>query len=183
VFFQKHGMIGTFTDKREATILKYIEEVIDHKKAKRVTSVRVSKIYLDALNRAGPELLQEFGYKFSVSKILETALESALAEIKSETGYAFYEIEQFRIDMNGLIKRLGLEKITTVNIDGVILNIFAEYSELRFSNAHPDSEVPDMTSVIDKKKQKLKATLAEEARQYYEERKGVNLKISHEGLL
>ena len=133
--------------------MKYIEVVVDHKKAKRVTSVRVSKIYLDALNRAEPELLQEFGYKFSVSKILEMALDSALEEIKLETGYAFYEIEQFKIDMEGLIKRLGLDKITTVDVDGVIQNIFSEYSELRLRKVNSDSEITDMVSIIEKKKQ------------------------------
>lgn len=164
-------------------LVKYIEVVVDHKKAKRVTSVRVSKIYLDALNRAEPELLQEFGYKFSVSKILELALESALEEIKLETGYAFYEIEQFKVDIEGLIKRLGLEKITTVDVDGVIQNIFAEYSELRLRKAHSDSDIPDMASIIEKKKQSLKDTLAQEAWQFYEERKGVEIKKSSEGLL
>ena len=162
--------------------MKYIEVVVDHKKAKRVTSVRVPKIYLDALNRAEPELLQEFGYKFSISKILEMALESALDEIKLETGYAFFEIEQFKIDMEGLVKRLGLEKITTVDVDGVIQNIFAEYSKLRLHKAHSDSEVPSMASIIDKKKQALKDTLAQEAWQHYEERKGVEIKKSSEGL-
>jgi len=163
--------------------VKYIEAVVDHKKAKRVTSVRVPKIYLDALNRAEPELLQEFGYKFSVSKILEMALDSALEEIKLETGYAFYEIEQFKIDIEGLIKRLGLEKITTVDVDGVIQNIFAEYSELRLRKAHSDSEVSDMTHIINAKKKTLKDTLAQEAWQFYEERKGVEIKKSSEGLL
>lgn len=163
--------------------MKYIEAVVDHKKAKRVTSVRVPKIYLDALNRAEPELLQEFGYKFSVSKILEMALDSALEEIKLETGYAFYEIEQFKIDIEGLIKRLGLEKITTVDVDGVIQNIFAEYSELRLRKAHSDSEVSDMTHIINAKKKTLKDTLAQEAWQFYEERKGVEIKKSSEGLL
>lgn len=163
--------------------MKYIEAVVDHKKAKRVTSVRVPKIYLDALNRAEPELLQEFGYKFSVSKILEMALDSALEEIKLETGYAFYEIEQFKIDIEGLIKRLGLEKITTVDVDGVIQNIFAEYSELRLRKAHSDSEVSDMTHIINAKKKTLKDVLAQEAWQFYEERKGVEIKKSSEGLL
>jgi hypothetical protein len=163
--------------------VKYIEVVVDHKKAKRVTSVRVSKIYLDALNRAEPELLQEFGYKFSVSKILEMALDSALEEIKLETGYAFYEIEQFKIDMEGLIKRLGLDKITTVDVDGVIQNIFSEYSELRLRKVNSDSEITDMVSIIEKKKQSLKDTLAQEAWQYYEARKGVEIKKSSKGFI
>jgi len=160
LFLKKHvvhhkcaSIILSFLIVKRLKVVKYIEVVVDHKKAKRVTSVRVSKIYLDALNRAEPELLQEFGYKFSVSKILEMALDSALEEIKLETGYAFYEIEQFKIDMEGLIKRLGLDKITTVDVDGVIQNIFSEYSELRLRKLNSDSEITDMVSIIEKKKQ------------------------------
>jgi len=49
--------------------------------------------------------------------------------------------------------------------------------------AHSDSDIPDMASIIEKKKQSLKDTLAQEAWQFYEERKGVEIKKSSEGLL
>jgi hypothetical protein len=65
----------------------------------------------------------------------------------------------------------------------VIQNIFSEYSELRLRKANSNSEVPDMASIVDKKKQSLKGTLAQEAWQYYEKRKGVEIKKSSEGLL
>jgi len=40
-----------------------------------------------------------------------------------------------------------------------------------------------MASIIEKKKQSLKDTLAQEAWQFYEERKGVEIKKSSEGLI
>jgi hypothetical protein len=65
----------------------------------------------------------------------------------------------------------------------VIQNIFSEYSELRLRKANSNSEVPDMASIVDKKKQSLKDTLAQEAWQHYGERKGVEIKKSSEGFI
>ena len=57
---------------------------------KKVVSARVSEDVLSALNIADEES-ENFGYTFSVTKVIEKALNDTLSEIKDTTGVDYYE--------------------------------------------------------------------------------------------
>ena len=58
---------------------------------KKVVSARVSEIVVEALNDAEKDV-EQLGYKFCISNIIEKALNDTLEELKTITGIDYYEL-------------------------------------------------------------------------------------------
>jgi hypothetical protein len=87
--------------------MKFLEKTETHRDDKKVVSARVPAIVLNALDSSKCDLYGEYGYTFSIPRIIETALEDTLSEIKNETGFDFYELEKFKHEMRDLRDRLN----------------------------------------------------------------------------
>jgi len=86
----------------------YIKKIKIDKNKKKVVSVRVSEIVIDAFNSAGVEA-KEIGYEFKLPDIIEEALLNTLRELRDETGVDFLKLERFKYEMNSLQDKLQID--------------------------------------------------------------------------
>lgn len=86
----------------------YIKKIKTDKDAKKVVSVRIPEIVVNAFNNAGVEA-KEFGYELKMSNVIEVALINALNELKDETGVDFLKLEKFKHEMNSLQDKLKID--------------------------------------------------------------------------
>ena len=126
--YKHHGMICNILIKKVKN-MKFLEKTKTHKDDKKVVSARVPAIILNALDSAKVDLYGEYGYTFSIPRIIEKALEDTLSEIKNETGFDFYELEKFKYEMRDLRDRLnesaeGLNLEFDESIANYIVTIF-----------------------------------------------------------
>ena len=88
----------------------YIKKIKIDKDTKKVVSVRVPEIVVNAFNSAGVEA-KEFGYELKMPDVIEEALINALNELKDETGVDFLKLEKFKHEMNGLLDKLKIDSL------------------------------------------------------------------------
>ena len=86
----------------------YIKKIKIDKDKKKVVSVRVSEIVVNAFNSAGVEA-KEIGYEFKLPDVIEEALLSTLRELRDETGVDFLKLEKFKYEMNNLQDKLKID--------------------------------------------------------------------------
>lgn len=86
----------------------YIKKIKTDKDKKKVVSVRVPEIVVNAFNSAGVEA-KEFGYEFKMPDVIEEALINTLNELRDETGVDFLKLEKFKYEMNSLQEKLGIK--------------------------------------------------------------------------
>ena len=85
----------------------YIKKIKTGKDKRKVVSVRVPEIVVNAFNSAGIEA-KELGYEFKMPDVIEEALINTLNELKDETGVDFLKLEKFKYEMNNLQEKLGI---------------------------------------------------------------------------
>ena len=85
----------------------YIKKIKTDKDKRKVLSVRVPEIVVNAFNSAGIEA-KELGYEFKMPDVIEEALINTLNELKDETGVDFLKLEKFKYEMNNLQEKLGI---------------------------------------------------------------------------
>ena len=85
----------------------YIKNIKTDKDKRKVISVRVPEIVVNAFNSAGIEA-KELGYEFKMPDVIEEALINTLNELKDETGVDFLKLEKFKYEMNNLQEKLGI---------------------------------------------------------------------------
>ena len=85
----------------------YIKKIKTDKDKRKVVSVRVPEIVVNAFNSAGIEA-KELGYEFKMPDVIEEALINTLNELKDETGVDFIKLEKFKYEMNNLQEKLGI---------------------------------------------------------------------------
>jgi len=88
--------------------MSYIKKIKIDKDKKKVVSVRVSEIVVNAFNSAGVEA-KEIGYEFKLPDVIEEALLSTLRELRDETGVDFLKLERFKYEMNSLQDKLQID--------------------------------------------------------------------------
>jgi len=86
----------------------YIKKIKTDKDTKKVVSVRVPEIVVNAFNSAGVEA-KEFGYELKMPDVVEEALLNALSELREETGVDFLKLEKFKHEMNNLQDKLKID--------------------------------------------------------------------------
>jgi len=86
----------------------YIKKIKTDKDTKKVVSVRVPEIVVNAFNSAGVEA-KEFGYELKMPDVVEEALLNALSELREETGVDFLKLEKFKYEMSGLQEKLEID--------------------------------------------------------------------------
>ncbi len=86
----------------------YIKKIKTDKDKKKVVSVRVPEIVVNAFNNAGVEA-KEFGYEFKMPDVIEEALINTLNELRNETGVDFLKLEKFKHEMNSLQDKLKID--------------------------------------------------------------------------
>jgi hypothetical protein len=149
----------------------YIKKIKTDKDAKKVVSVRVPEIVVNAFNNAGVEA-KEFGYELKMSNVIEVALINALNELKDETGVDFLKLEKFKHEMNSLQDKLKIDakkqfdfnklsneiKTQAFNIgnmgEPVDIDLMIEEKEREIKNSWNEY-------IISKKKQKVKNELSQ----------------------
>ena len=85
----------------------YIKKIKTDKDKRKVVSIRVPEIVVNAFNSAGIEA-KELGYEFKMPDVIEEALINTLNELKDETGVDFLKLEKFKYEMNNLQEKLGI---------------------------------------------------------------------------
>jgi len=85
----------------------YIKKIKTDKDKRKVISVRVPEIVVNAFNSAGIEA-EELGFEFKMPDVIEEALINTLDELKDETGVDFLKLEKFKYEMNSLQEKLKI---------------------------------------------------------------------------
>jgi len=88
--------------------MSYIKKIKTDKDKKKVVSVRVPEIVVNAFNSAGVEA-KEIGYEFKLPDVIEEALLNTLRELRNETGVDFLKLEKFKYEMNSLQDKLKID--------------------------------------------------------------------------
>ena len=128
----------------------YIKKIKTDKDTKKVVSVRVPEIVVNAFNSAGVEA-KEFGYELKMPDVIEEALINALNELKDETGVDFLKLEKFKHEMNGLQDKLKIDSKKQLDF-----NKLSDEIKVQVFNIGNLGQSIDIDLIIKEKKQVIK---------------------------
>jgi hypothetical protein len=128
----------------------YIKKIKIDKDTKKVVSVRVPEIVVNAFNSAGVEA-KEFGYELKMPDVIEEALINALNELKDETGVDFLKLEKFKHEMNGLQDKLKIDSKKQLDF-----NKLSDEIKVQVFNIGNLGQSIDIDLIIKEKKQVIK---------------------------
>jgi hypothetical protein len=91
------------------------------KKNKSVVSARISDVLLSAM-KSGTEDLMLNGYEVSsIARIFERALMETLRDIRVETGVDYYQLEEFRYEMENIVEKYQIKP--NIKVDDIVNEI------------------------------------------------------------
>jgi len=128
----------------------YIKKIKIEKDKKKVVSVRVSEIVVNAFNSASVEA-KEIGYEFKLPDVIEEALLNTLMELRDETGVDFLKLEKFKYEMNSLQDKLKIDVKKQLDFN----KLSNEIKTQAFSIGNMGESV-DIESMIKQKEQEIK---------------------------
>ena len=131
----------------------YIKKIKTDKDKRKVISVRVPEIVVNAFNSAGIEA-EELGFEFKMPDVIEEALINTLDELKDETGVDFLKLEKFKYEMNSLQEKLKIDSNKEFNFNKESNEIKSQVQAFKIGN--PDETV-DIDLIIKEKEQEIKA--------------------------
>ena len=131
----------------------YIKKIKTDKDKRKVISVRVPEIVVNAFNSAGIEA-EELGFEFKMPDVIEEALINTLNELKDETGVDFLKLEKFKYEMNSLQEKLKIDSNKEFDFNKESNEIKSQAQAFKIGN--PDETV-DIDSMIKEKEQEIKA--------------------------
>ena len=129
----------------------YIKKIKTDKDKRKVLSVRVPEIVVNAFNSAGIEA-KELGYEFKMPDVIEEALINTLNELRDETGVDFLKLEKFKYEMNNLEEKLGINSGEHFDFNKVSDEIKSQ--AFKIGNL---GETVDIDIMIKEKEQEIKA--------------------------
>ncbi|HIG90152.1 MAG TPA: hypothetical protein EYQ45_04140 [Flavobacteriaceae bacterium] len=91
------------------------------KDKKKVAGARVSEVVLAALSSAENDI-DNIGYSFSVSKIIETALDNTLLELKDKTGIDYYKLIKWQRRLQKSFNIIT-QYIKTIDFDQYVIEL------------------------------------------------------------
>ena len=131
----------------------YIKKIKTDKDKRKVISVRVPEIVVNAFNSAGIEA-EELGFEFKMPDVIEEALINTLDELKDETGVDFLKLEKFKYEMNSLQEKLKIDSNKEFDFNKESNEIKSQAQAFKIGN--PDETV-DIDLMIKEKEQEIKA--------------------------
>jgi hypothetical protein len=149
----------------------YIKKIKTDKDKKKVVSVRVPEIVVNAFNSAGVEA-KEVGYEFKLSDVIEEALLNTLKELKDETGVDFLKLETFKYEMSNLQDKLKIETKKRFDFDKLSNEIktqafhignMGESFDIDLMIQEKEQEIKDFWNkyMINEKKKKVETELSQ----------------------
>ena len=131
----------------------YIKKIKTDKDKRKVISVRVPEIVVNAFNSAGIEA-EELGFEFKMPDVIEEALINTLDELKDETGVDFLKLEKFKYEMNSLQEKLKIDSNKEFDFNKESNEIKSQAQAFKISNP---GETVDIDLMIKEKEQEIKA--------------------------
>ncbi len=110
----------------------YIKKIKTDKDKRKVISVRVPEIVVNAFNSAGIEA-EELGFEFKMPDVIEEALINTLDELKDETGVDFLKLEKFKYEMNSLQEKLKIDSIKSLILIKRAMRLSHKHKPLRLA--------------------------------------------------